>query len=88
MKIRSAGESQKERLDIYDQIEKGELSLGKSIAMMRRALGLSQGKFAKMIRINARVLSDFERGVGNPTFETLTKIAAPFGLIVAFRRKK
>ncbi|CAH2806539.1 MAG: hypothetical protein PPHEINF_5955 [uncultured Paraburkholderia sp.] len=35
-----------------------------------------------------RVIQDIECGVGNPTVESLNRIAAIFGLEVAFVRKK
>lgn len=66
-----------ERLELYGKSAKGALGQAYAVASMRRALGLSQAKFARMIKINPHVFSDFEDGVVNPTFETLTKIAAP-----------
>ncbi|MCF8146247.1 MAG: helix-turn-helix domain-containing protein [Deltaproteobacteria bacterium] len=34
--------------------------------------------------ISPRILSEFEKGSGNPTLATLEKIASPFGLEVTF----
>ena len=74
-------------LDLYDALERNELSLEEASRRMRRILGLSQSAYAELIGISAQALMDFERGRGNPTLKTLRAIARPFGLEVCFRRK-
>ena len=39
----------------------------------------------KVLKIYPRVLMEIERDKGNPTLETLQKIASPFGLVVRFQ---
>jgi DNA-binding XRE family transcriptional regulator len=42
----------------------------------------------KVLKIYPRVLMDLENDRGNPTLETLEKVAKPFRLKVAFVRQK
>jgi DNA-binding XRE family transcriptional regulator len=73
-------------LDLYDALERNDLSLQLACRRMRRILGMSQSAYAKLIGISAQSLMDFERCKGNPTLRTLEAIARPFGLRVCFRR--
>jgi len=74
---------------LMDDIESGELSLGQAVRRMRLITGKSQKDFAKnIIGISPRVLAEIERGVANPTVDTLNKIGRPFGYSVGFVRKK
>ncbi len=52
--------------------------------MMREAVGLKQDQFAQLFKLTTRQLSELENGKGNPTLETLNRIAAPFGFVVGF----
>ncbi len=55
---------------------------------MRRIVGLTQTEYAeKVLKVYPRVLMEIERDRGNPTLETLRKIARPFGLQVGFLAK-
>jgi len=70
---------------LMDDIESGELSLGQAVRRMRMITGKSQKDFAQtIIGISPRVLAEIERGVANPTIETLNKIGRPFGYKVSF----
>jgi DNA-binding XRE family transcriptional regulator len=70
---------------LMDDIESGELSLGQAVRRMRMITGKSQKNFAQtIIDISPRVLAEIERGVANPTIETLNKIGRPFGYKVSF----
>ena len=73
------------RQDLYNAMLKGDVKLREAVRRARRIMGLSQMRYARLIGIAPRVLSDFERGVGNPTLETLEKIGAPFGFELTFR---
>lgn len=48
--------------------------LGQNIQTVRKLKGMKQHEFADAIGINLRSLSKIERGVNDPTFETLEKI--------------
>ena len=75
-------------LELYDALERSELTLQQACRRMRRILGLSQPAYAELIGISAQSLMDFERGKGNPTLKILEAIARPFGLRVCFRRPR
>jgi DNA-binding XRE family transcriptional regulator len=73
---------------LYEDIEAGRLSLGEATRKMRKIVGLTQTEYAKTIlKIYPRVLMDIENDRGNPTLETLERIAKPFGLKIGFQRK-
>ncbi|CAH2906445.1 MAG: hypothetical protein CPSOU_0293 [uncultured Paraburkholderia sp.] len=76
------------RTRFYERIERHELDLATAVIEMRRISGLTQAEFAAHRGVSLRVIQDIARGVGNPTVESLNRIAAIFGLEVAFVRKK
>ena len=45
---------------------------------------MTQEQFGKAFRLTRRQVSDLETGAGNPTAETLNRIAKPFGFAVGF----
>jgi len=53
--------------------------LGRQIATLRRSRHLTQGKLAALSSVRQPEISRIERGVGNPTADTLTKLAAAMG---------
>ena len=70
-------------------IEQQAITLGEATRRMRKITGMTQTEYAqKIVGISPRILMDVEKGYGNPTLETLNKIGKPFGLTVAFARKK
>lgn len=73
---------------LYEELERGDLSLEDASRRMRRIAGLSQAAYAELVGISAQALMDFERGRSNPTLKTLRAIGRPFGLDVGFRRRK
>lgn len=76
------------RAEILEALERNELDLRTTLKRLRRAMGLTQTRYAELIGIAPRVLTDFERGVGNPTLETLRAMGKPFGLDVGFVRRR
>lgn len=56
------------------------VQIGKIIVAGRKREGLDQQTLADLARISARTLSDIERGTGNPTLDSLLKIATTLGL--------
>lgn len=78
-------EMRAQKLLLYEKIREGELTIGQATRMMRRITGLTQKEYAeKILGIFPRVLMDLEKDKGNPTLETLEKVAKPFGLIIGF----
>jgi len=85
---RTADDIRAEKEALYTDIEAGVLTLGQATRRMRRIVGMTQSEYAeKVLKIYPRVLMEIERDRGNPTLETLEKIAAPFGLTLGFVRK-
>ncbi|MEA1981636.1 MAG: helix-turn-helix domain-containing protein [candidate division Zixibacteria bacterium] len=75
----------KEKDKLYEDIVQGRLTIGQATLRMRKIVGLSQKDYAeKILKIYPRVLMDIEKDRGNPTLETLNKVARPFGLRVMF----
>ncbi len=74
------------RRELYARIDNGEIGLVEAVRMMRKIAAKSQADYAKLVGISPRVLKELERGVGNPTLETIRKILVPFRLDVGVRR--
>jgi DNA-binding XRE family transcriptional regulator len=72
------------REKFYEQLAKKELTLASTIKSMRAIVGMTQPEYAKFVGIAPRIIIDLERGVGNPTLETLKKIGKPFRLNIIF----
>lgn len=88
-KKRTPEEIRREKEALYTDIDQGLLTLGQASRRMRKIAGMTQTEYAeKILKIYPRVLMELERDRGNPTLETLEKIARPFGLKVGFVVKK
>lgn len=57
--------------------------LGKQVKKHRRRLNLSQEDVAAKTGLSVPSLSEIERGIANPTLQTLEKIADALGVSVA-----
>jgi transcriptional regulator with XRE-family HTH domain len=76
------------RAELYDAINRGELSIQDAVKRMRKISRLTQPDFAAHRGVSAKVIKEIERGVGNPTVNTLNRIGQFFGLEVAFVRSE
>lgn len=86
---RTHAEIREEKNALYADLERGALTLGQATRRMRKIIGVTQTDYAtRILKIYPRVLMDLENDRGNPTLETLEKVAKPFGLKVAFVRQK
>lgn len=84
-KQRPPEEIRREKEVLYAAIAGGKLTIGQATRRMRKIVGMTQTEYAeKILKIYPRVLMEIERDRGNPTLETLQKIARPFGLKVGF----
>ena len=75
----------------YEKIARGDLTLPEAMKAMREMTGLTQAEFAAHRGVSRRVIQDIERGIGNPTVESLNSIAKLFGLrvgLVPIRKKE
>jgi transcriptional regulator with XRE-family HTH domain len=76
------------REELYERVEKGDLTLIEAVKMMRKIAGRSQADYARLVGVSPRVLIELERGIGNPTVKTLQKLLAPFDLELTVRRAR
>jgi transcriptional regulator with XRE-family HTH domain len=65
------------------QNPKDQLALGKAIRELRKKKGTTQEDLAKDAGVSRNMLSQIERGEGNPSWVTLRGIAAALGVSVA-----
>jgi len=72
------------REKFYEQLANKKLTLAETVKAMRTIVGMTQPEYAKFVGIAPRIIIDLERGVGNPTLETLRKIGKPFRLNIVF----
>ena len=57
-----------------------EIDLGEKIRQRRELLGLLQAQLAALSGVSTRTIQLVEQGKGNPSQETLTRLADPLGL--------
>lgn len=68
------------REKFYEQLKNQQLTLAETVKAMRSIVGMTQQEYADFVGIAPRIIIDLERGVGNPTLNTLLKIGKPFRL--------
>jgi transcriptional regulator with XRE-family HTH domain len=56
------------------------VKIGQSILQRRELLGLLQPQLAALSGVSTRTIQLIEQGKGNPSIETLIKLADPLGL--------
>ena len=72
------------RQQLYKDVASGAIDVGQAVRVMRRISHLTQPEFAKHRGISVQALKQIEQGTGNPTVQTLDKVASIFGLRVGF----
>ena len=55
------------------------------ISTRRKTLGISQNDLAEMSGVSLATIKNIERGVGNPSFETVEKILSVLGMEIFFK---
>lgn len=73
---------------LYKNIASADASLGKAVLAMQKTSGLTQPEFAQHRGISYQALRQIISESGNPTVETLNKIASIYGLEVGFVPKR
>lgn len=76
------------RAELYEAINRGELGIQEAVKRMRKISRLTQPEFAAHRGVSAKVIREIERGIGNPTVNTLNRIGQFFGLEVTFVRSE
>lgn len=61
------------------------MSLQDTIKERRKTLGLSQNDLAEMAGLSLATIKDIERGKGNPSMATVSKIMDVLGLEIIYR---
>ena len=61
------------------------MSLSTTIATRRKTLGISQNDLAEMSGVSLATIKNIERGVVNPSFETVEKILSVLGMEIFFK---
>lgn len=59
-----------------------KILFGKNLRKIRRREDLTQEKLAEILSVSVEFVSNMERGVNAPSFETIEKIAKAFDLPV------
>lgn len=72
----------------YRDLLTGSLTVGQAVRRMQKLSGLTQPEFAAHRGISVQALRQIQADAGNPTMETLNKVAAIFGLEVGFVPKR
>lgn len=72
------------REKFYNDLANQNLSLSETVRAMRAIVGMTQVEYAKFVGVAPRIIIDIERGVANPTLETLKKIGKPFRLNIIY----
>ena len=54
------------------------MTLGKKLALQRKAIGLSQEEVALKVRVTTQTLADWENNIGEPSIQNLKELAALF----------
>ena len=61
------------------------MSIFATISTRRKTLGISQYDLAEMSGVSLATIKNIERGVGNPSFETVEKILSVLGMEIFFK---
>jgi transcriptional regulator with XRE-family HTH domain len=70
---------QERRRALHEDVERGGLPVPLAIRRMREGLGLTQAAFAKAFGLTERQVWEIEKGRGNPTLDTLSRLTGPYG---------
>ena len=61
------------------------MSLAATLAARRKTLGISQNDLSEMSGVSLATIKNIERGVGNPSFETVERILSVLGMEILFK---
>lgn len=62
--------------------------LASLVVQRRKELKINQDDLSELTRVAIRTIRDIEKGIGNPSVETLQKIMDVLGMELVFRLKK
>lgn len=67
---------------LREALQRGAMGWADSCRFMRASHGLTQAQFAQQVGVSLKVIKELESGSGNPTLESLNRIAERFGMRV------
>ncbi len=76
------------REELYRGVLSGNIPIGEAIKRMQKLSRMTQHEFAKHRGISVQALRQIQSSKGNPTVDTLNKVASIFGLQVGFLPKQ
>lgn len=89
MKTRHRDDPEAALVALLRQFYAGELTEGQLLRALRRdVLGLSQTRYAELVGISRRTLSDLEGDKGNVTLEVMNRAFRPLALEVGLLPRK
>lgn len=89
MKPRDAEDREAALVTLLQRFYAGELTEGQLLRALRRdVLGLSQTRYAALVGISRRTLSDLEGDKGNVTLAAVNRVFKPLGLQVGLLPRK
>ncbi|WP_264480623.1 helix-turn-helix transcriptional regulator [Psychrobacter sp. I-STPA6b] len=66
---------------VIERLHAGEITQGEALKVLRiQVLGVKQDRFAKLVKVSRKTLSDVENDKGNYSVDTLNQIFRPFRL--------
>jgi DNA-binding phage protein len=85
---RDSAQDDARRLELFQRLRENDISIPEAVRLMQRISRLTQPEFAEHRGVSTQALRQIISGKGNPTVDTLNKIAGIFGLEVGFVPKK
>ncbi len=64
-----------------------QLQISELIRLRRRALSIKQDRLSEISGVALRTIRDLEKGVGNPSLQTLTKVLDVLGMELSVKNK-
>jgi DNA-binding XRE family transcriptional regulator len=77
-------EVRERRRQLSQKAAAGQLRFPDDLKEIRLAFGKSQEEFAALIGVTRRQVADMEKGLANPTYDTIMKVGRLFGYKLAF----
>jgi len=89
VKLRNVDDREAALVLLLQRYYAGELTDGRLLRSLRRdVVGLSQTRYAALVGISRRTLSDLEGDKGNVTLEVKNRVFKPLGLEVSLLPRK
>ena len=84
VKHRSRDKEKALREQLFQGVYRNQLTIAQAVKLMQQISPLTQPEFAQHRQISLQSFKQIIAGKGNPTLETLNKIASIYGLEIGF----